>query len=312
MRHALALPSAPPVPDGELSAGQRLRFDLRKITMLPFGERTLLVCVFAVVSGPRLAFWGLIVFGGLSTLGMLAGRLWRTAVAPRPGPTAAAAESVALLADVGPLGSWVRRSLPRLAFRSVPGAMLLSLLPVVAALAVVIVPVFRDADPSATLAAILLPVAALWWTVFGAPLAVRPRGWLAWLIPALTATVEAAVVLSATFAVRSEVARPFLLGAATFVLLGCVALHRYDREYTIGLAGGGEVASHSGRAAAMLALAHDGRLLVVAVLASIGLLVNVAVPAVGVWVVAGLVAVSVVGASVDELRTAVRVRRARS
>ena len=151
-----SLPSAPPVPEGELSAGQRLRFDLRKIAMLPFGERTLLVCVLAVVSGPRLAFWGLIVLGGLSTLGMLAGRVRRTAVAPRSGPTAAAAESVALLADVGPLGSWVRRSLPRLAFRSVPGAMLLSLLPVVAALAVAIVPVFRDSDPSATLAAILL------------------------------------------------------------------------------------------------------------------------------------------------------------
>jgi len=61
----------------------------------------------------------------------------------------------------------------------------------------------------------------------------------------------------------------------------------------------------------MLALGHDGRLLAVAVLASIGLLVSAAVPAVGVSVVAGLVALSVVGASVDELRTAVRVRRAR-
>jgi len=102
-----------------------------------------------------------------------------------------------------------------------------------------------------------------------------------------------------------------LLGAATFVLLARVALHRYDREYALGLAGSGEVARRLGRAETMLALGHDGRLLAVAVLASIGLLVSAAVPAVGVSVVAGLVALSVVGASVDELRTAVRVRRAR-
>lgn len=309
--HALGLPSSPPVPDGKLSVGQRFRFDVRKIAMLPFGERTLLVCVLAVISGPRLAFWGLIVLGGLSTLGMLAGRLRRTAAAPRSGPTPTAAESVSLLADVGPIGSSVRRSLQRLAFRSVPGAMLLGVLPVVAALAVVVVPVFRDADPAVAPAAILLPVAALWWTVLGAPLAVRPRGWLTWLVPALTATVEGAVVLSATVAVRSEVARPVLIGAATFVLLACVALHRYDRQYALGLAGSSGVASGPGRAWTTLALGHEGRLLAVAVLASIGLLVSSSAPAVGVWVVAGLVALSVVGASVDELRTAVRVRRAR-
>jgi len=205
----------------------------------------------------------------------------------------------------------VSAQVPGAAVRSGPGARLRGLLPVVAALAVVVVPVFRNADPAVTPAAILLPVAALWWTVFGAPLAVRPRGWLAWLVPSLTATVEGAIVLSATVAVRSEVGRPVLLGAATFVLLAWVALHRYDREYALGLAGSGEVARRLGRAETMLALGHDGRLLAVAVLASIGLLVSAAVPAVGVSVVAGLVALSVVGASVDELRTAVRVRRAR-
>jgi len=309
--HALGLPSAPPVPNGELSIGQRLRFDLRKIAMLPFGERTLLVCVLAVVSGPRLAFWGLIVLGGLSTLGMLVGRLRRTAVAPRSGPTAAAGGSVSLLADVGPLGIRARRILRRLAFRSVPGAFLLALLPVLAALAVVVVPVLRDADPGITPAAILLMVAALWWMFVGAPLAVHPRGWLAWLIPAVTATTEAAVVLSATFVVRSEVDRPFLLGAATFVLLGCVALHRYDREYALGLAGSGGGGSRTGRVAGMFALGHEGRLLVVVLLASIGLLVTASVPAVGVWVVVALVALSVAVASIDELRTAVRARRAR-
>ncbi len=313
---ALGLPSAPPVPDGELSAGRRLRFDLRKIAMLPFGERTLLVCVLAVASGPRLAFWGLIVLGGASTLGMVAGRIRRTfaaptIAAPKSGPTRVAAASVSLLADVGPLGSSVRRVLHRLAFRSVPGALLLGLLPVVAALAVAVAPVLGDDDPSVTPAAILLPVAAVWWIVLGAPLAVRPRGWVAWLIPAVTATVEAAVVLSATFVVRSEVSGPLLLGAATFVLLACVALHRYDREYALGLTGSDGVASRPGGFSTVLALGHDARLLVVAVLASVGLLVSADIPAAGVWVVAGLVALSVIAASVDEIRTAVRVRRAR-
>lgn len=309
--HALGLPSAPPVPDGELSVGQRLRFDLRKIAMLPFGERTLLVCVLAVVSGPRLAFWGLIVLGGLSTLGMFAGRLRRTFAATRSGPTSSAAEAVSLLADVGPLASAVRTWLHRLAFRSVPGALLLAVLPVVAALAVVVVPVLRNADPGVALAAILLPAAALWWAFLGAPLAVRPRGWLSWLVPAVTATVEAAVVLTATFAVRSEANHPLLLGAATFVLLACVALHRYDREYALGLAGSDAVTSRTGRASTMSALGHEGRLVAVAVLASIGLLVSAEVPAVGVWIIAGLVALSVIVASADELRAAVRVRRAR-
>jgi len=309
--HAFGLPSAPPVPDGELSAGQRLRFDLRKIAMLPFGERTLLVCVLAVVSGPRLAFWGLIVLGGLSTLGMLAGRWRRTATAPRSGPTPATGASVALLADVGPLGVWGRQALRRLKFRSVPGAFLLAMLPVLAMLAVVVVPVLGDADPGVTLAAILLPLAALWWTAVGAPLAVGPRGWLAWLVPAVTATAETAVVLGATLVVRSEVGRPNLFGAATFVLLGCVALHRYDREYALGLAGSGGIGSRPGRVATAFALGHEGRLLAVAVLVSIGLLVTESVPAVGVWLVAALVALSVVGAGVDELRTAVRTRSAR-
>lgn len=310
--HALGLPSAPPVPEGELSAAARLRFDLRKIAMLPFGERTLLVCVLAVVSGPRLAFWGLIALGGLATLGMLAGRLRRTFTGPRSGPSVTAAESVSLLADVGPLGSSVRTLLRRLAFRSVPGGLLLGLLPVLAALAVVVVPVLRGQDPGVVSAAILLPAAAVWWAVLGAPLAVRPRGWLGWLVPAVTATVEGAVVLSATSVVRSEVGRPFLLGAATFVLLACVALHRYGREYALGLAGNGDVPSRSGRASTMLAFGHEGRLLAVAVLVSIGLVVSGKVPAAGVWIVAGLVALSVVVASVGELRTAVQVRHARS
>lgn len=310
--HALELPTAPPVPAGRLTAGQRLRFDLRKIAMLPFGERTLLVCVLAVVSGPRLAFWGLIVMGGLSTLGMLAGRLRRTVAAPRSGPTPAGSASVTLLADAGPLGRWLRAGpLRPLAFRTVTGAVLLALLPVVAALAVVVVPVFRDDRLHQTTAAILLLGAAVWWTLLGAPLAVRPRGWLAWLIPAITATVEAAVVLTATVAVRSEVSRPLLFGAATFVLLAVVALHRYDREYAVGLAGSGGAANRWGQVPAVLALGSEGRLLVVTVLAAIGLLVSAGVPVAGVWVVADLVAASVIGASTAELRTAVRVRRAR-
>jgi len=312
--HALGLPTAPPVPDGDLSPSQRLGFDLRKIAMLPFGERTLLLCVLVVVSGPWLAFWGLILLGGLSTLGMLAGRLRRTATTPRSSPAPAAAESVSLLADVGPVGTWVRTRLLRsLAFRTVPGAILLGLLPVVAALTVVVVvvPVVHDDHLHVTLAAVLLPVAALWWTVLGAPLAVRPRAWLAWLIPALTATVEAAVVLSAAAAMRSEVSRPLLLGAATFVLLACVALHRYDREYALGLAGSGGVATRSGRTSRLVALGSEGRLLTVAVLVSVGLLRNSDVPVVGMWVLAGLVFLSVAVASVDEIRTALRVRRAR-
>jgi hypothetical protein len=175
----------------------------------------------------------------------------------------------------------------------------------------VVVPVLRGEDPGVTAAAILLVVAALWWTVFGIPLAVRPHGWLAWLVPALTATAEAAVVLTATIAVRSEVGRPGLLGAATFVLLACVALHRYDREYSLALAGGGVPASRRGRVSTALALGQEGRLIAVALLAAIGLLADADVPAVGVWVLAGLVALSVVVASVDELGTAVRIRRAR-
>ena len=195
-----------------------------------------------------------------------------------------------------------------LAFRTIPGSLVLAGVPVLGLLGVPATGVLRADPVRPWLAAAALVVAALWWSVLGAPLGVRPHGWLTWAVPAATATVELATVLVATATVRDLVDGPVRFGAATFVLLGVVALHRYDREYVLGLAGGGE---RAGRWSA-LALGHEGRVLVVALLSALGLLVAATVPAVGVWVLAALVGVAVVGAAVTELGAAVRMRRARA
>lgn len=58
--------------------GSRVAHWLKKIIVLPIGERLALISITAVIGGPRLVFQSLIIWGAVATLYMLTGRILRS------------------------------------------------------------------------------------------------------------------------------------------------------------------------------------------------------------------------------------------
>jgi len=313
---ALRLPSTPPVPAGRLDRSQRLRFDLRKTAMLPFGERTLLTAVLLAATSPRLVFVVLVAAGALATAAMLAGRVRRTAAAAavrsRRVFDAAGRRLVAVLADAGGTArtgaGWLRgRGRTVLA---VPASVLVAGLPTVGLLTAA---VWTGGPGHVLLPAVLSLVAAVWWALTGAVGAARPGGWLAWLLPAATGFVEAATVLVAARTLvagfGSGVPAAHVLAGSAFVLLALVAMHRYGREYAGSLAG---QAGRGSALAARVALGHESRLLLVTLLALLAVWTGAGwLARVALWLPAGLVLASLGLASAGEVRAALRLQRLR-
>ncbi|MGC9537202.1 DUF5941 domain-containing protein [Streptomyces sp. UG1] len=234
---------------------------VRRMIVLPIGERWAMIAVLTAATTPRITFYALIVGCAFAATYTTAGRvlrsLTRKAVGVPPGvkhwgSTDRAAGALADLADSGPLAQGLAGALKKLparppfssrAFVALPGAVLLvagawlepygSWLPVLGAVLYVLT----------SAAAVALPL----------------KGALDWLVPPLLRAAEYGTVL--VLAAKAEVngALP-----AAFGLVSAVAYHHYDTVYRI--------RGNAGAPPAWLVRAiggHEGRTLLVTVLAAV-------------------------------------------
>ncbi|MDX3855564.1 DUF5941 domain-containing protein [Streptomyces sp. AK02-01A] len=224
---------------------------VRRMIVLPIGERWAMIAVLTALTTPRIVFYALLIGCAFAACYTTAGRVLRS-VTRRANRTERAARALADLTDSGPAAAGVAALLRRPA-RRLPG-----LLPFAAAFAggaaVVATAAFAPVDGP-------WPVVAALVYVLTSGLAVaRPlSGALDWLVPPVFRAAEYGTVL--VLAARSEVngALP-----AAFGLVAAVAYHHYDTVYRIR---GGTGAPP--RWLVRTIGGHEGRTLVVTVLAAV-------------------------------------------
>ncbi|MZD06793.1 CDP-alcohol phosphatidyltransferase family protein [Streptomyces sp. SID5785] len=217
---------------------------VRRMIVLPIGERWALIALFTAFTTPRITFYMLLIGCALAACYTTAGRVLRS-LTRRAHRTDRAAEALADLADSGPIARAVART-----GRSAAA-------PVVAALggvAVVTVSALTD------FGSVWPVVAAAVYCVTSGLAVARPlKGALDWLVPPVFRASEYLTIL--VLAARADVngALP-----AAFGLVAAVAYHHYDTVYRI-RGGTGAPPQWLVRATG----GHDGRTLVVAVLAAL-------------------------------------------
>ncbi|MGV9358580.1 DUF5941 domain-containing protein [Streptomyces misionensis] len=221
---------------------------VRRMIVLPIGERWALIAVLTAATTPRITFCVLLIGCAFAAAYTTAGRVLRS-LTRRARRTDRAALALADLADSGPLaeavGRVVRGGLPGLA---VPAAALLGGAAVVACAA------FSDFGSA-------LPViGALVYVLTSAIAVARPlKGALDWLVPPFFRAAEYGTVLVLAAKAGVNGALP-----AAFGLVAAVAYHHYDTVYRI--------RGNAGAPPAWLVRSiggHDGRTLLVAVLAAV-------------------------------------------
>ena len=217
---------------------------VRRMIVLPIGERWAMIAVLTAVTTPRITFYVLLIGCAFAATYTTAGRVLRS-LTRKAQRTDRAAQALADLADNGPLASLVAR-----ATRARLGA-----------------PLFAAAAGTAILAVALFsgvawaPVAgAVVYTITAGQALYRPlKGALDWLVPPLFRAAEYGTVL--ILAAKADVngALP-----AAFGLVAAVAYHHYDTVYRI--------RGNAGASPAWLVRAiggHEGRTLLVTVLAAV-------------------------------------------
>ncbi|MFD6991632.1 DUF5941 domain-containing protein [Streptomyces sp. NPDC059943] len=223
---------------------------VRRMIVLPIGERWAMIAVLTAVTTPRIVFYALLVGCAFAACYTTAGRVLRS-VTRKAVRTDRAAQALADLADTGPLAELVARVTRRPA-RALPGVLPL-LIAVAGGAAAVSVAAFGPLDsPVLVLGALVYVVTS------GIAVAHRMGGALDWLIPPVFRATEYSTVL--LFAARADV--PGALPAA-FGLVAAVAYHHYDTVYRIR---GGAGAPPRGLVRSLGG--HEGRTLLVAVLAA--------------------------------------------
>ncbi|MFI9766707.1 DUF5941 domain-containing protein [Streptomyces sp. NPDC052415] len=218
---------------------------VRRMIVLPIGERWAMIAVLTALTTPRITFYALLVgcafAAGYTTAGRVLRSLTRKAVR-----TDRAARALADLADSGPL----TELLPAKVLTRSPNALVAAL---IGAVLVTGSAVVWGAGWQTVLGAVGYVVCSA--AAVGRPL----KGALDWLVPPVFRAAEYGTVL--ILAARSEVngALP-----AAFGLVAAVAYHHYDTVYRI--------RGNAGAPPAWLVRAvggHDGRTLVVTVLAAV-------------------------------------------
>ncbi|AZQ38950.1 CDP-alcohol phosphatidyltransferase family protein [Streptomyces cyaneochromogenes] len=223
---------------------------VRRMIVLPIGERWAMIAVLTAVTTPRITFYALLIGCAFAATYTTAGRVLRS-LTRKARRTDRAAQALADLADSGPLAEGLARFLRKLpargplgsrAFVALPGAVL-----VVGAAAL---------EPYGS----VLPVAmaALYVLTSAAAVAQPLKGALDWLVPPVFRAAEYCTVL--LLAAKAEVngALP-----AAFGLVAAVAYHHYDTVYRI--------RGNAGAPPAWLVRSiggHEGRTLLVTVLAA--------------------------------------------
>ncbi|MFI9246627.1 DUF5941 domain-containing protein [Streptomyces sp. NPDC053086] len=221
---------------------------LRRMIVLPIGERWALIAVLTAATTPRITFYVLLIGCAFAATYTTAGRVLRS-VTRRARRTDRAAQALADLADSGPLAAVVGRvagrGLPGLA---VPAVALLGGVAVVACAALT------------GFGGVLPVVGALVYVLTSGLAVARPlKGALDWLVPPFFRAAEYGTVLALAGEAGVNGALP-----AAFGLVAAVAYHHYDTVYRI--------RGDAGAPPAWLVRViggHDGRTLLVTVLAAV-------------------------------------------
>ncbi|MFC8277000.1 DUF5941 domain-containing protein [Streptomyces sp. NPDC057271] len=221
---------------------------VRRMIILPIGERWAMIAVLTAVTTPRIVFWALIVGCAFGACYTTAGRVLRS-LTRKAQRTDRAAQALADLADTGPLADIVAKTAGRKAF---PPAATRTAIAAVGGAWLLAAAVW--APPGAVVLA-----AVLYVLTSGIAVARPLKGALDWLVPPLFRAAEYGTVL--IIAARSDVngALP-----AAYGLVSAVAYHHYDTVYRI--RGG------TGAPPAWLVRTvggHEGRTLLVVVLAAL-------------------------------------------
>ncbi|WP_329082376.1 DUF5941 domain-containing protein [Streptomyces niveus] len=224
---------------------------VRRMIVLPIGERWAMIAVLTALTTPRIVFYALLAGCAFAACYTTAGRVLRS-VTRKAVRTDRAAQALADLADTGPLAELVARAVRR-PVRALPGVLPL-LVALAGGAAAVGVAAFGPLDSP------LLILGALVYVVTsGIAVAHRMGGPLDWLVPPVFRATEYGFLL--VLAARADV--PGALPAA-FGLIAAVAYHHYDTVYRIR---GGAGAPPRGLVRALGG--HEGRTLLVAVLAAL-------------------------------------------
>ncbi|MEU5808626.1 DUF5941 domain-containing protein [Streptomyces sp. NPDC047718] len=221
---------------------------VRRMIILPIGERWAMIAVLTAFTTPRIVFYALLVGCAFGALYTTAGRVLRS-LTRKAKRTDRAAQALADLADSGPLASLLASPPDRAlaASASVGLAVVGSVLIVGGAARLAF------GDPW------LIGTAAAYVIFSGAAVSRRLKGPLDWLVPPLFRFAEYTTVL--VLAAKADV--PGALPAA-FGLVAAVAYHHYDTVYRIR---GGSGAPP--RWLVWTIGGHDGRVLLTVVLAAV-------------------------------------------
>ncbi|MFG2888853.1 DUF5941 domain-containing protein [Streptomyces sp. NPDC048248] len=224
---------------------------VRRMIVLPIGERWALIAVLTALTTPRIVFYVLLIGCALAACYTTAGRVLRS-LTRRARRTDRAARALADLADSGPLAELIAG---RAHGRSRAGSFLAPVMAFLSAAVLLVWVIFQD-DPASWLTVGVAVCSAL---LSGAAVARPLKGVLDWLVPPLFRVGEYTTIL--VLAARTD--DPGALPAA-FGLVAAVAYHHYDTVYRI-RGGTGAPPRWLVRAAG----GHEGRILVITVLAAL-------------------------------------------
>ncbi|MGX9885289.1 DUF5941 domain-containing protein [Streptomyces sp. NPDC002276] len=216
---------------------------VRRMIVLPIGERWAMIAVLTAVTTPRITFYVLLVGCAFAATYTAAGRVLRS-LTRKARRTDRAAQALADLADNGPLAAFVARVNP--------GRLGAPLLIALAGTAILAVSLFSGVTWAPVVGAFVYALTS------GQALSRPLKGALDWLVPPLFRAAEYCTVL--VLAAEAEVngALP-----AAFGLVAAVAYHHYDTVYRI--------RGNAGAPPAWLVRAiggQEGRTLLVTVLAA--------------------------------------------
>ncbi|MEU5635963.1 DUF5941 domain-containing protein [Streptomyces rishiriensis] len=219
---------------------------VRRMIVLPIGERWAMIAVLTAATTPRITFYALLVGCAFAATYTTAGRVLRS-LTRRARRTDRAAQALADLADTGPLAEPLIRLAPGRPRRTAP-------------LSAAVGAVLMTGGAWAWGASWWLVLAALVYVALSAEALSHPlKGALDWLIPPFFRAAEYCTVLILAAKSGGGAALP-----AAFGLVAAVAYHHYDTVYRI--------RGNAGAPPAWLVRAvggQEGRTLLVAVLAAL-------------------------------------------
>ncbi|MFI1617949.1 DUF5941 domain-containing protein [Streptomyces lydicus] len=193
---------------------------VRRMIVLPIGERWAMIAVLTALTTPRIVFYALLIGCALAACYTTAGRVLRS-LTRRARRTDRAAQALADLADSGPVAELIARGARG---RGRTGSYLAPVMAFLSAAVLLIWVIFED-DPSSWLTVGVAAASAL---LAGAAVSRPLKGALDWLVPPFFRAGEYVTIL--VLAARADV--PGALPAA-FGLVAAVAYHHYDTVYRI-------------------------------------------------------------------------------